>query len=45
MIGRLAPAANVEPVMPGLLMSVSVSVAPPLASISRAVVTVTGTKA
>ena len=45
MIGRLAPAANVEPEMPGFDISVSVRVCPPLASISRAVAIVTGTNA
>ena len=45
MIGRLAPPAKLEPAMPGFCISVSVIVAPWVASISRAVATVTGTKA
>jgi hypothetical protein len=45
MIGRLAPAAKVELLMPGLVWRVSVMVAPRVASISCAVVTVIGTKA
>lgn len=45
MIGLLAPAAKVEPVMPGFVISVSVMVAPGRASISREVATVTDAKA
>ena len=45
MIGRLAPGAKVVPEMPGFSCSVSVMVAPPLASSSRCVATVTATNA
>lgn len=45
MIGRLAPGANVEPMMPGFDISVSVMVAPCLERISRSPVTVTGANA
>ena len=37
MTGRLAPGANVVPAMPGLYWRLSVSVAPGVAVISRAV--------